>query len=83
MNDLQRQAMIDFCVANAGEIKYVPEFNEQGRCTVKASITAEIARRLAKTLSNSVGPKEGQGIPDSVAASNVVEQLNEIFNDLA
>lgn len=31
-----RRAMVNFCEKNAGEIKYVPEFNSDGICTVVA-----------------------------------------------
>lgn len=46
-NDEQKAAMIAFCVRNAGEIKYVPQFNDSGQCTVQEIIrkrAAEIAR---------------------------------------
>lgn len=47
-NEAQKQAMIAFCVQNAGNIKYVPHFNVQGVCTVSAYQDAENRRRAGR-----------------------------------
>ncbi len=51
INEKQKAAMISFCTRNAGEIKYVPEFNSDGQCTVMAYQESRLradARKVAE-----------------------------------
>ncbi len=45
-NEAQKAAMIKFCLGNAGEIKYVPHFNEGGMCTVQVVIRERAERYM-------------------------------------